>query len=65
MRRMDAEGRDSFLESERREVNEVLAYGAPRESDRRPKRHDDYGPPWGFAGVGDRYGQNRPGFFGR
>ena len=65
MARADDEGRNDFLEQQRREVNEVLAYGEPGESPRRPKRYDDYGPPWGFASVGNFYGQNQPSFWGR
>jgi hypothetical protein len=60
---MPYEGRDWFLEveDEPRGINAVI-FGEPGESPRRTKRYDDYGPPWGFASVGDFYGQNRPGF---
>ncbi len=63
MRRVDTEGRQQYLEDQRREINEALIFGdnSGRSGDRR-SRHDDFGPPWGFASLGDYYMQNGPYF---
>jgi hypothetical protein len=61
-------GRPTLLESQRREINEALAYGTGQPDYEAPPPRDTgaaFGPPWGFAQVGSKWGQNRPGFFGR
>jgi len=61
-------GRPSLTESQRREINEALACGSgPRDyEDAKPRDTGGaFGPSWGFAQVGSKWGQNRPGFFGR
>lgn len=54
-----------FLEGKRREINQVLCFGGPDENHGHTRRHDDFGPPWGFASLGDFYGQHIPGFWDR
>jgi hypothetical protein len=65
MRAMETEQSRAHLELERREINEVLAYGQRSEPEERFRRRrcDDFGPSHGFASLGDFYGQNAEGFW--
>jgi hypothetical protein len=60
-------GRPKIEEHQRQEINAALSYGPQAEPEERYRRNhgDSFGPPYGFAQVGSRYGQNRPGFFVR
>jgi hypothetical protein len=61
MRHPESLERSQHLEQVRREVNAALADGgSPRQ-----RRTDSFGPSYGFASVGDFYGQNSGSFWPR
>ena len=65
MRYQQMEGSSERLEEKRREINDTLRFGFHEAGQRLRSRGDAFGPPYGFASVGDFYGQNTPGFWDR
>jgi len=65
MRHDDISERGRHLDEVRRQVNESRATTDDYRRSPGRRRHDDFGPPWGFASLGDLYGQNIDGFWPR